>query len=67
MTSLGSPKQAQSVGQEEGKVNGWEAVLRARYSDICCAGGACNIRKRELNWVEPLNQEPAFLGHVDLE
>lgn len=67
MTSLGSPKQAQSVGQEEGKVNGWEGVHRAKQSDICCTGGAWNIRKRELNWLDLLNQEPAFLGHVGLE
>lgn len=38
----------------------------ARHSDICCAVGTQNIRKRELNF-EPLNQEPPFLGHVGLE
>lgn len=39
LTSLRSPKQPQSVGQEEGRVNGWEGVHRARHSDICCAVG----------------------------
>lgn len=66
MTSLRSPEQAQSVGQEEGRVSGWEGVHRARHSDICCTGVALNIRKRELN-CEPLNQELPFLGHVVLE
>lgn len=61
MTLLESPKQAQSVGQEEGKVDGSEGVHRARYSDICYAGGAWNVREREVNWLDPLNQEPAFL------
>lgn len=66
MASKLNPKQAQCFGQEEGKVNGWEGVHRARYSDVC-AGGAWNISKGELNWLELLTQEPAFLGHVDLE